>query len=76
MIKSEKISIFLHKTICCGCVLHVESPHRIHIQNIWFYGERMIIKVKNWYFVKTLYEYGDVHVMCVVCSKTSNHQNG
>ena len=23
----------------------------------------MIIKVKNWYFVKTLYEYGDVHVM-------------
>ena len=23
----------------------------------------MIIKVKKWYFVKTLYEYGDVHVM-------------
>ena len=26
MIKSEKKSIFLHKIICCGCVL--ESPHR------------------------------------------------
>ena len=23
----------------------------------------MIIKVKKWYFVKTLYEYGEVHVM-------------
>ena len=21
-------------------------------------------KVKHWYFVKTKYEYGDVHVMC------------
>ena len=40
--KKRKISIFLHKIICCGCVL--ESPHGgenrlteailIHIQNI------------------------------------------
>ena len=30
----------------------------------------MIIKVKKWYFVKTLYEYGDVHVMTVDFSET------
>ena len=45
--KNGKFSIFLHKIICCGCVL--ESPHEailIHIQNIRFYGEFMIINVK------------------------------
>ena len=31
----------------------------------------MIIKVKNWYFVKTLYEYGDIHIMF----STTNSKN-
>ena len=37
MIKSIFFSIFLHKIICCGCVLE-------------FYGELMIIKVKTLVF--------------------------
>ena len=64
MLKSEIFSIFLHKIKCCGCVL--ESPHRGDSNT---HPKHMILwrtydnKVKNWYFVKTLYEYGDVHVM-------------
>ena len=47
--------IFLHKIICCGCVL--ESPHRAdsntHPKHMILW-ELMIIKVKHWSFVKTL----------------------
>ena len=49
--KNGYFSIFLHKIICCGCVL--ESPHRgdsnTH-KNISFYGELMIVKVKTLVF--------------------------
>ena len=34
----------------------------------------MIIKVENWYFVKTLYEYGDIHVMSIA-QAVSRHQS-
>ena len=49
--KNGKFSIFLHKIICCGCVL--ESPHRgdsnTHPQHmlLWrIYGEFMKTNVK------------------------------
>ena len=49
--KKRKISIFLHKIICYGCVL--ESPHRgdsnTHPKHI-IYGELTIIKVKTLVF--------------------------
>ena len=51
--KNGFFSIFLHKIICCGCVL--DEAILIHILDILFYGELMIIKVKkHWSFVKTL----------------------
>ena len=48
MIKSDNFPFF-HKIICCWCIL--ESPRGeailIHIHNIRFYGEQVVIKVET-----------------------------
>ena len=45
MIKKCLFSIFLHNITCCGCVL--SEAILIHIDNICFYGELMVIKVRT-----------------------------
>ena len=55
MIKSEKFRYFSIKSYVVDVYLnHLTEAILIHIHNIRFYGELMIIKVKKWYFVKTL----------------------
>ena len=66
MIKREKKSIFFHKIICCGCVL--ESPHRgdsnTHPKHMILWRTYDNYGKTTGLFLK-LYEYRDVHVMCL-----------